>query len=38
MKRHWPERMDSVPVNIQVHMKLKHTIKTRGTFLEKMKE
>ncbi|WCF07918.1 Ger(x)C family spore germination protein [Paenibacillus thiaminolyticus] len=38
LKRHWPERMDSVPVNIQVHMKLKHTIKTRGTFLEKMKE
>lgn len=38
LKSHWPERMDSVPVHFHVDVKLRLSGKTKGTFLEKVKE
>ncbi|WP_234399658.1 Ger(x)C family spore germination protein [Paenibacillus popilliae] len=38
LKSNWPERMDSVPVHFHVDVKLRTSGKTKGTFLEKLKE
>lgn len=38
LKANWPERMGSVPVHFHVDVKLRTSGKTKGTFLEKVKE